>query len=61
MTHTTARTCDTQPPTVVPPGAHDWSDYMGRCCCRQCGMVRRRDGKNKPCKGAAKISRRSEP
>jgi hypothetical protein len=50
---------DEGPRTVIPPEQHDWFQYMDHMvCCRQCGMVRCRDGKNKPCKGAAKVTLR---
>lgn len=47
---------------VVPAAveAHDWFTY-GRLqweCCRMCGIVRRRDGKNSPCKGPASVGPR---
>lgn len=37
--------------------AHDWFIPKGIAyeCCRKCGIVRRRDDKNSPCKGVVKI------
>lgn len=34
-------------------GAHDWftPNFIGYECCRACGIIKRADGKNKPCKG----------
>lgn len=47
---------------VIPAamGAHDWFIYepKGWECCRNCGIVRRLDGKNNPCKGAVKVGLR---
>lgn len=49
--------------TVIVPAsleAHDWFTY-GRLnweCCRNCGIVRRLDGKNSPCKGTVKVGLR---
>lgn len=47
---------------VVPAAveAHDWFTY-GRLnweCCRVCGIVRRKDGNNSPCKGPARVGPR---
>lgn len=42
-------------------GSHDWHDYKGLTCCRVCGIVQRRDGQNKPCRGRVKISLRDSP
>lgn len=38
-------------------GTHDWfkPDFLEYECCRKCGIVRRRDDKNKPCKGVVKL------
>jgi hypothetical protein len=38
-----------QPPP--PTGSHEWFDFNGLPCCKRCGVVKRRDGKNPPCKG----------
>lgn len=39
---------------------HDWfhSGLSPHPCCRVCGIVQRRDGKNLPCKGPTKIGLR---
>lgn len=45
------------------PGVHVWfrfrADVSWHSCCI-CGLVRRRDGKNKPCPGVARVSTRRE-
>lgn len=40
------------------PGVHCWFDFKGMDCCTNCGTVRRRDDKNKPCRGIVKIELR---
>jgi hypothetical protein len=37
---------------------HEWFDFSGMICCRQCGIVRRRDRMNKPCRGPVGIALR---
>ena len=32
-------------------GKHRWIKKFGLNCCQYCGIVKRRDGKNKPCPG----------
>ena len=49
--------------TVIVPaaiGAHDWfiPENIGYECCRACGIVKRRDGGNKPCRGTVRITLR---
>ena len=39
--------------------AHDWHLRFGLTCCKACGIVRRADGKNKPCPGPVRIGLRS--
>jgi hypothetical protein len=35
---------------------HDWFEYRPRLtCCRKCGLVKRADGTNKPCKGWGRL------
>jgi hypothetical protein len=35
---------------------HDWFEFRPRLtCCRKCGIVRRADGTNKPCKGWGRL------
>lgn len=40
--------------------AHQWHDWNGLECCRVCGIVRRRDDKNTPCKGPTRVGPRGE-
>lgn len=43
-------------------GEHDWfvPKFIGYECCRKCGIVRRADDKNKPCRGRVTLSLRDE-
>lgn len=43
-------------------GVHDWftPGFIGYECCRKCGMVRRADDKNKPCRDRVVLSLRDE-
>jgi hypothetical protein len=43
---------------AVEPGEHVWWNWHGLECCKICGMVRRRDDKNSPCKGTVTIGPR---
>lgn len=49
-------------PAPSDDGEHDWfvPDAINYTCCRKCGIVRRTDGKNKPCRGHVAISLRDE-
>lgn len=38
--------------------AHVWWIFSGLECCKVCGKVKRRDGKNKPCTGAVRVGPR---
>ena len=42
---------------------HEWAKWefvsMTLVCCNQCGIVRRPDDKNKPCKGKVKVGLRA--
>ena len=40
------------------PGKHDWWVWRGMTCCKKCGIIRRRDGKNKACRGVVKVALR---
>jgi hypothetical protein len=44
------------PPVV--PGEHYWMMFNNLPCCAHCGIVRRRDGKNKPCRGKVRVALR---
>jgi len=48
-------------PAGEPDDQHDWfvPDFLNYECCRNCGIVRREDGKNKPCKGRVTVELRS--
>lgn len=37
---------------------HKWFFCLGIWCCRVCGICRRHDGSNKPCKGPTSIGLR---
>lgn len=43
---------------------HEWVERkfseMTLTCCNKCGIVKRRDGKNKPCRGVVKIGLRND-
>jgi hypothetical protein len=47
-----------------PPGEHDWFEYhssrLVMTCCRNCGIIKREDGKNKPCPGVVPVGLRAE-
>lgn len=40
-----------RPDDVRDEQGHIWFDFDGTPYCKRCAVVRRRDGKNKPCKG----------
>ena len=47
--------------TVSAPREHEWFTY-GRLnweCCRVCGVVRRKDGKNSRCRGPVSVGPRN--
>jgi len=44
------------PPVV--PGEHYWMMFGTLPCCAHCGIVRRRDGKNRPCRGKVRVALR---
>jgi len=35
--------------------SHDWHERFGLTCCRDCGIVKRADDQNRPCKGPARL------
>lgn len=47
---------------ILGVGIHDWfkPDFIPHECCRKCGIVRRRDDKNGPCRGKVTLSLRDE-
>jgi len=38
---------------------HEWFERYGLTCCKVCGIVRRADGQNKPCKGPVSVGPRA--
>lgn len=50
-----------KPDTLPAPPEHEWHEYHGLQCCKNCGIVKRLDGvKNKPCKGRVKVTTRED-
>lgn len=49
------------PPKIFMAGdeTHDWFIFSGMECCRLCGIVRRADRQNSPCKGPVKVGPKS--
>lgn len=45
-------------PVIARSNGHEWIIYSSLHCCKQCGIVRRKDDRNKPCKGPVKIALR---
>jgi len=39
-------------------GVHLWHERFLLTCCKRCGVVKRRDGPNKPCPGFVPIAMR---
>lgn len=35
---------------------HAWVERFGLTCCQRCGIVKRRNGTNKPCPGPVRIA-----
>src|SRR5262249_41909487 len=49
------------PAEIDADGTHDWFNpgwFSSWECCRQCGIIRRADRKNKPCRGAVHVETR---
>jgi hypothetical protein len=38
---------------------HLWHKRFGLTCCKACGIVRRADGRNKPCPGPVRLGLRN--
>lgn len=38
---------------------HVWHDRFDLTCCKACGIVRRADRQNKPCRGVVKVALRA--
>lgn len=41
---------------IAESNGHHWIKAFNMTCCRDCGMVRRADDQNKPCKGWVTVS-----
>lgn len=42
-----------------PTNGHTWFDFHNTVACRTCGIVRRRDGANAPCRGPVRVALRA--
>lgn len=38
---------------------HHWIEWRAFVCCRDCGIIRRADDRNKPCRGVVKVGLRA--
>lgn len=51
------------PKIVGSSHGHEWAEWVFKSrkmiCCNKCGIVRRADDNNKPCKGIVKVALRS--
>lgn len=49
-------------PVIARSNGHEWQEWkfvsMTLVCCRNCGIVRRPDDKNSPCKGRVRVALR---
>lgn len=45
---------------VAESKGHHWVEAFNLVCCRDCGIVRRADDQNKPCRGVVKVVMRSD-
>ena len=43
---------------IAESNGHKWMVWLGMICCRDCGLLRRPNDDNKPCKGVTKIALR---
>ncbi len=43
---------------IAESNGHKWMDWHGMICCRDCGLLRRPNDDNNPCKGVVKIALR---
>lgn len=46
---------------IAESNGHHWIKALRLVCCRDCGIVRRADDQNKPCKGTVRIGPRALP
>ena len=56
-------TRDVNAPVVfASTNGHDWAEWklqsMTMICCNKCGIIRREDDNNKPCRGKVKVELR---
>lgn len=47
-------------PIIAESNGHKWIRFDKLVCCRDCGIVRRADDNNKPCRGKVKVTLRDE-
>jgi hypothetical protein len=47
-------------PVIGRSNGHEWIIFASLHCCKTCGIVRRTDDQNKPCKGPVKIAPREK-
>jgi hypothetical protein len=40
---------------IAESNGHHWIERFNLVCCRDCGIVRRADDTNKPCRGVVKV------
>lgn len=45
---------------VEPSNKHIWIMKHSLCVCKKCGIVKRKDGKNSPCKDIVKVALRGK-
>lgn len=45
-------------PVIAVTNGHHWVEAFNLVCCRDCGIVRREDDQNKPCKGVVRVGPR---
>jgi hypothetical protein len=43
---------------IAESNGHKWMEFAGMICCKECGVVRRFDDANNPCKGLVNIELR---
>ena len=43
---------------IAESNGHKWMDWHGMTCCRDCGLLRRPNDDNNPCKGKVGIALR---
>ena len=43
---------------MMDEGQHLWITHANLICCQWCGIVKRRDGLNRPCKGVVRVTLR---